>query len=269
MLFTDQTLVCRECGQQFLFSASEQDYFAAHGLVNTPRRCLRCRAARTSESTVHANPSDETPSQLHAVRCDSCGRTMLVPFVPRGATAVSCDDCFTRVSTPEVQAHARPIRRRWTDDEMLAALRALQAERGGYVRADDLNRRQAPGAPPRPSLSQVVAHFGSWREVCALLGQSYHLGNVKGVPLPASRQWTDETILAALRELRARRGGRLRTRDLDLGRGGHQGRAGRYPTWITVQTHFGSWARMLARLDEPDGSPDVGEHVLREVSVSR
>ena len=267
MRYTDQTLTCRTCGEQFLFSAHEKAYFADHGLVNAPKRCPRCRATRTSESTVPANPSNETPSQMHGVRCARCGRTLLVPFVPRGATSVTCDDCFTRASMPAV--HAGPHLRYWTDDAMLAALRSLQSEHGGYLRADELNRRQPPGTPARPSLSQVKARLGSWRDVCALLNQPYRLGNVKGVPLLASRQWTDETILSALRELRERCGGHLRTRDLDLGRGGHQGRAGRYPTWITVVTHFGTWAQMLARLDAPPAPPASGEHVLCDVNLAR
>jgi CxxC-x17-CxxC domain-containing protein len=265
MRYTDQTLTCRTCGEQFLFSAHEKAYFADHGLVNAPKRCPRCRATRTSESTVPANPRNEPPSKMHGVRCARCGRALLVPFVPRGATSVTCDDCFSRASMPAV--HASP-HRRWTNDAMLAVLRSLQAERGGYLRTDDLNRRQLPGVPARPSLSQVKARLGSWRAVCALLGQPYRLGNVKGVPLPASRQWTDEMILAALSELRERCGGHLRTRDLDLGRGGHQGRAGRYPTWITVVTHFGTWAQMLARLDDPLEAPESSEPVLCDINLA-
>lgn len=32
MAFTDKTLVCKECGEEFLFSASEQEFYAEKAL---------------------------------------------------------------------------------------------------------------------------------------------------------------------------------------------------------------------------------------------
>ena len=41
----DKTLVCSDCGQEFTFSASEQEFFAQKGF-SQPSRCRLCRAAR-------------------------------------------------------------------------------------------------------------------------------------------------------------------------------------------------------------------------------
>ena len=45
-MFEDKTLVCRDCGKEFVFSASEQQFFADKGFQNDPTRCHECRAAR-------------------------------------------------------------------------------------------------------------------------------------------------------------------------------------------------------------------------------
>ena len=43
-MYEDRTLVCRDCGESFIFSGGEQRFFAEKGLVNTPQRCPNCRA---------------------------------------------------------------------------------------------------------------------------------------------------------------------------------------------------------------------------------
>ena len=44
-MYQDETLVCRDCGKEFVFTASEQAFFAEKGFQNKPRRCPECRAA--------------------------------------------------------------------------------------------------------------------------------------------------------------------------------------------------------------------------------
>src|SRR4051812_3091202 len=46
VLYTDKVLQCRQCGAEFVFTAGEQEFYAAKGLVNQPARCPDCRAAR-------------------------------------------------------------------------------------------------------------------------------------------------------------------------------------------------------------------------------
>ena len=38
-MFEDKTLVCRECGAEFVFTASEQQFYAEKGFQNEPGRC--------------------------------------------------------------------------------------------------------------------------------------------------------------------------------------------------------------------------------------
>ncbi len=45
-MYQDKTLNCRECGREFVFSASEQEFYAEKGFENEPARCPECRAAR-------------------------------------------------------------------------------------------------------------------------------------------------------------------------------------------------------------------------------
>jgi len=44
--FQDRQLTCVECGQQFVFTAGEQEFFRDQGLTDDPQRCPPCRRAR-------------------------------------------------------------------------------------------------------------------------------------------------------------------------------------------------------------------------------
>jgi len=44
-VYSDKTLTCADCGQEFTFTASEQDFYAQRGFTE-PRRCSSCRASR-------------------------------------------------------------------------------------------------------------------------------------------------------------------------------------------------------------------------------
>ena len=44
-MYTNKNLTCADCGQEFVFTASEQDFYAQRGFTE-PRRCASCRASR-------------------------------------------------------------------------------------------------------------------------------------------------------------------------------------------------------------------------------
>jgi len=53
-MYTDQTLICKDCGRQFVFSAGEQKFFADRALNSKPQRCKECRVARKNSSATHS-----------------------------------------------------------------------------------------------------------------------------------------------------------------------------------------------------------------------
>ena len=48
-MYQDKTLVCKDCGQEFTFTASEQEFYAEKGFTNEPVRCPDCRRARKQQ----------------------------------------------------------------------------------------------------------------------------------------------------------------------------------------------------------------------------
>ena len=89
-MYQDETLTCRDCGREFVFSASEQAFFAEKGFQNKPSRCQACRAAKRAAQNGGVN----TGRQMFPVVCAGCGRETEVPFQPRGDRPVYCRACY-------------------------------------------------------------------------------------------------------------------------------------------------------------------------------
>lgn len=45
-MFKDKTIACKECGQDFVFTAGEQEFYKEKGFDNEPTRCKDCRAKK-------------------------------------------------------------------------------------------------------------------------------------------------------------------------------------------------------------------------------
>ena len=41
MAYTDKEIICKDCGNGFVFTAGEQEFYAQKGLQNEPARCPR------------------------------------------------------------------------------------------------------------------------------------------------------------------------------------------------------------------------------------
>ena len=91
MSFADKTLQCRDCGQEFVFTVGEQEFFAEKGLMNEPQRCPACRATRRRERASREG------REMHTVICAQCGSEATVPFVPRNDKPVYCSSCFDQI----------------------------------------------------------------------------------------------------------------------------------------------------------------------------
>ena len=102
-MYTDKILVCADCSQQFVFTASEQDFYAQRGFTD-PKRCGPCRAARKGARSDGGGSSggggyggggyDRGPREMFAATCSSCGKSTEVPFRPTNGKPVYCSDCF-------------------------------------------------------------------------------------------------------------------------------------------------------------------------------
>ena len=109
MAFHDKTLTCRECGNGFVFTVSEQEFFASKGFLNDPSRCQDCRSNRKARIAAQAASGSYDSSysvsgyssngrrEYTRATCASCGGVALLPFTPRGDRPVYCSDCFDKV----------------------------------------------------------------------------------------------------------------------------------------------------------------------------
>ena len=94
MSFQDKTLTCRDCGQNFVFTSGEQDFYATRGLTNEPGRCPDCRSARRGSSG--GGGGGGRSREMFDVICSNCGQQTQVPFQPTSGRPVYCSDCFSK-----------------------------------------------------------------------------------------------------------------------------------------------------------------------------
>ena len=90
----DKTLTCRECGAEFVFSASEQEFYEEKGFTNEPGRCPSCRQARKQRM---GNGGERAPRQMYSATCAECGCQTEVPFRPSMDRPVYCRECFNKM----------------------------------------------------------------------------------------------------------------------------------------------------------------------------
>ena len=118
-MYNDKNLTCSDCGQEFVFTASEQDFYAQRGFTE-PRRCASCRASRKAARNADGGGGgyssggyssggyssgagsyggssyggERAPREMFAATCSSCGKEAQVPFRPTSGKPVYCSDCF-------------------------------------------------------------------------------------------------------------------------------------------------------------------------------
>jgi len=127
----DQEITCADCGNAFVFTAQEQEFFAEKGF-SAPKRCRTCRANRKAQGGGGGGRGgggygggggggygggggggsrggyggggggggrggrDRGPREMHDAICATCGKPTQVPFKPTGDRPVYCRDCFRR-----------------------------------------------------------------------------------------------------------------------------------------------------------------------------
>lgn len=45
----EKTLICEDCGQEFVFTVGEQEFYKEKGFENEPKRCKECRNKKKAE----------------------------------------------------------------------------------------------------------------------------------------------------------------------------------------------------------------------------
>ncbi len=124
-MYTDRAMVCVDCGQEFTFTAGEQEFYEQRGFSEPPKRCSACRAVRKAQRQSSSHGSNggsygsyESPlggyagagyssdmgggapyrerreREMFDAVCADCGGTARVPFRPSGARPVYCSNCF-------------------------------------------------------------------------------------------------------------------------------------------------------------------------------
>lgn len=47
---TDKTILCKDCGKEFVFTVGEQEFYREKGFDNDPVRCPDCRRSRKQQN---------------------------------------------------------------------------------------------------------------------------------------------------------------------------------------------------------------------------
>ena len=84
--FVDETLVCKVCGNEFVFTAGEQAFYKEKGFANKPKSCKACRDAKKN--------AGRAPREYFTTVCAKCGGEAKVIFQPSEDRPVYCSACF-------------------------------------------------------------------------------------------------------------------------------------------------------------------------------
>ena len=86
--FVDETLVCKDCGNEFVFTAGEQQFYAEKGFLNKPKACKACRDAKKN--------ANRAPREYFTAVCADCGGEAKITFQPSSDRPVYCSACFEK-----------------------------------------------------------------------------------------------------------------------------------------------------------------------------
>ncbi|MBK8267004.1 MAG: zinc-ribbon domain containing protein [Planctomycetes bacterium] len=128
MSFEDKSIVCSDCGAEFIHSAEDQGRYAERGFTNEPKRCRECRDKRKAQGGSGGGGGGGGrggrggfgggggggggyggggggrggrggfggggPKEMFDAVCAECGAQTTVPFKPAQGRPVYCRDCF-------------------------------------------------------------------------------------------------------------------------------------------------------------------------------
>ena len=95
MAYQDITLQCADCGCDFEFTVSEQEFYDSKGLTNQPKRCKPCRNARKNGGRSTGGGGTFQQKRMYDAVCSECGGPAQVPFKPSSDRPVLCKGCYS------------------------------------------------------------------------------------------------------------------------------------------------------------------------------
>lgn len=93
-MYSDKVLTCVDCGSEFVFTASEQEFYAEKGFENEPKRCKECRDAKKAQRRSNGGNRRRPQRRMFSAVCADCGQETSVPFKPSDDRPVYCKDCY-------------------------------------------------------------------------------------------------------------------------------------------------------------------------------
>ena len=92
----ERILVCRQCGDRFVYDETEQTFYMERGFENEPKRCKACRMSK------YALESAQKPKkEMFPAICAECGAKTELPFRPTGDKPVYCYACLLKKKREE------------------------------------------------------------------------------------------------------------------------------------------------------------------------
>ena len=84
--YRDRELTCSDCSKSFVWTASEQLFYADRGFKNEPKRCRECKSKKFAPTGREKVTT--------AATCSQCGKATTVPFEPKQGRPIFCETCF-------------------------------------------------------------------------------------------------------------------------------------------------------------------------------
>ena len=85
-MYNDKTIICVDCGNKFIFSSGEQEFYNQKGFKTEPTRCKTCRIALRDRL--------KPQRAMYEVVCSKCQKIAKVPFEPRHDKPILCEECY-------------------------------------------------------------------------------------------------------------------------------------------------------------------------------
>jgi CxxC-x17-CxxC domain-containing protein len=98
--FSDRSITCIDCNQDFIWTVGEQVFFRDKQLQNPPKRCKDCKQAKNERlAAIALSQASGIRQRIEVqVNCARCATATTVPFYPSQGRPVYCRSCFLEMN---------------------------------------------------------------------------------------------------------------------------------------------------------------------------